>query len=109
MQRCPCIGGFDKLIRPTGKKTVACENLSTPARENISLRVCPKSNLQFPPSRLIRGAFRDRHGRRVRDAMDAAASGAIFCATNDAATYGEVVWSWRSDAGAKVAESSAND
>ena len=36
--------------------------------------------------------------------MDAAASGAIFCATNDAAADGEVVWSWRSDAGAKVAE-----
>jgi hypothetical protein len=27
----------------------------------------------------------------------------IFARTNDAATYGEVVWSWRSDAGAKVA------
>jgi len=34
--------------------------------------------------------------------MDAAASGAIFARTNDAATYGEVVWSWRSNAGAKV-------
>ncbi len=41
--------------------------------------------------------------------MDAAASGAIFARTNDAATYGEVVWSWRSNAGAKVADSSAND
>src|SRR5437016_246327 len=29
--------------------------------------------------------------------------------TNDADADGEVVWSWRSDAGAKVAESSAND
>jgi len=34
--------------------------------------------------------------------MDAAASGAIFARTNDAATYGEVVWFWRSNAGAKV-------
>jgi len=34
--------------------------------------------------------------------MDAAASGAFFAQTNDAATYGEVVWSWRSDAGAKL-------
>jgi hypothetical protein len=41
--------------------------------------------------------------------MDAAASGAIIARTNDAAADGEVVWSWRSDAGAKVAESSAND
>ena len=33
----------------------------------------------------------------------------FFARTNDAAADGEVVWSWRSDAGAKVAESSAND
>src|SRR5262245_27466058 len=39
------------VICPTGKKTVASENLSSPARENIPLRVCPKSNLQFPPPR----------------------------------------------------------
>jgi hypothetical protein len=69
-----------KLICSTGKKTVACENLSTPARENIPLRVCPKSNLQFPTSRPTRGAYRDRHGRWAWDAMDAAASGAILCA-----------------------------
>jgi hypothetical protein len=97
------------VICPTGKKFVARENLSTPARENIPLRVCPKSNLQFPMSRPTRGAYRDRHGRWAWDAMDAAVSGAIIARTNDAATYGEVVWSWRSDAGAKVAESSAND
>ena len=36
--------------------------------------------------------------------MDAAASGAIIARTNDAATYGEVVWFWRSDAGAKFLE-----
>jgi len=48
------------------------------------------------------GAYRDRHGRRAGDAMDAAASGAIIALTNDAAAYGEVVWFWRSDAGAKV-------
>jgi len=38
------------------------------------------------------GAYRDRHGRRAGDAMDAAASGAIIALTNDAAAYGEVVW-----------------
>src|SRR5258708_31144816 len=42
--------------------------------------------------------------------MDAAASGAIFCATNDAAADGEIVWSWRSNAGAKfVAIRTTND
>ena len=35
-----------------------------------------------------RGAFRDRHGRRVRDAVDAAA-----LLTNGAEADGEVVWS----------------
>jgi hypothetical protein len=33
--------------------------------------------------------------------MDALASGAILARTNDAVAYGEVAWSWRSDAGAK--------
>jgi hypothetical protein len=36
--------------------------------------------------------------------MDAVAAGAIFCATNEAAADGEIVWSWRSDAGAKVVD-----
>jgi hypothetical protein len=36
--------------------------------------------------------------------MDAAASGAIIARTNDVAADGEVVWSWRSDAGAQVLE-----
>jgi hypothetical protein len=35
--------------------------------------------------------------------MDAAVSGAILARTNDAVAYGEVVWSWRPDAGAKLA------
>ena len=35
--------------------------------------------------------------------MDAAASGAIIARTNDVAADGEVVWSWRPDAGAKLA------
>jgi hypothetical protein len=38
----------------------------------------------------------------VRDAVAAVASGAFFARTNDADADGEVVWSWRSNAGAKV-------
>src|SRR6266704_5499063 len=34
---------------------------------------------------------------------------AILARTNGVCADGEVVWSWRSDAGAKVVESSAND
>jgi hypothetical protein len=35
--------------------------------------------------------------------MDAAASGAVTARTNDAIADGEIVWSWRPDAGAKLA------
>jgi hypothetical protein len=93
-----------QVICPTGKNFVACENLSTPSRENIPLRVYPKSNLQFPPSRPTRGALRDRHGRWARDAMDAHRRARFTCADERRCADGEVVWSWRSDAGAKLVE-----
>jgi hypothetical protein len=35
--------------------------------------------------------------------VDAAASGAVIARTNDVAADGEVVWFWRSEAGAKSA------
>ena len=46
------------------------------------------------PSRAARGAFRDRHGRwcGMRWMW-------LYRSTSDAATDGEVVWSWRLDAG----------
>ena len=42
--------------------------------------------------------------RGARDVMDALASG-VFNAGRNARAYGEVVWSWRRDAGAKLAGS----
>ena len=42
--------------------------------------------------------------RWVRDAVDALASG-VFTPDENAKAYGEVVWSWRRDAGAKLAGS----
>ena len=39
--------------------------------------------------------------RGARDAVDALASG-VFNAGRNARAYGEVVWSWRRDAGAKL-------
>ena len=39
--------------------------------------------------------------RGARDVMDALASGGFFAGRN-ARAYGEVVWSWRRDAGAKL-------
>src|ERR1700682_1853509 len=68
--------------------------LSSPACKNILVFIRPKSLLELRHPVPHRGAFRDRHGRRVRDAVDAAASGApMACWTNDADADGEVVWS----------------
>jgi hypothetical protein len=41
--------------------------------------------------------------------VDASASGVFFAPDENAEAYGEVVWSWRRDAGAKLAELSADD
>ena len=57
-----------------------------------------------------RGVTADRHETWVRDAMDAGGVERVHVArTNDADADGEVVWSWRSEAGAKAAESFADD
>src|ERR1700694_691884 len=103
--------GCYSLILPDGQIT---DLLSSPSAKNISLLRRPKSTLQIPPSRPERGALRGRHGRWVRDAVDAAASGAggghhttqraaadarcdrratQSARTNDADADGEVVWS----------------
>jgi hypothetical protein len=58
-----------------------------------------KSEASFLPSRgLAEGRFAIVTNRGLRDAMDAASRQTIV-----EVTYGEVVWSWRPDAGAKSA------
>jgi hypothetical protein len=44
---------------------------TSPLRKNNLLRRSPKSTLEIPPSCTRGGAYRDRHGRWVRDAVDA--------------------------------------
>jgi hypothetical protein len=78
-------------------------------RANLSqpdgIAVTPKSAADFARPAPERGALRDRHGRWARDAMDAA-----MCETNALPADGEVVWSWRPDAGVKFAgDDPAND
>ena len=58
------------VICPTGKSVIW---LSSPSAKNISLLRRPKSLLELRHPVPHRGAFRDRHGRRERDAVDAAA------------------------------------
>jgi hypothetical protein len=62
--------------------------LSSPARKNISVRARPKSLLDSRHPGPHQGAFRDRHERRARDAVDV---GGAFDESADA--DGEVVWS----------------
>jgi hypothetical protein len=96
------------VICPSGKKTFARENLSSPARKKIPLRDDPKSNLHFSPSRSHkRGA--SRSSRTLEAGCDGRGSRRRICATNDAIADGEIAWSWRPDAGAKLAERSADD
>src|SRR5216683_5752220 len=82
---------------PDRQKNVARENLSSPARKNISLPVTPKSvaSLRHPAS--------SKRGVRVVTNVEAGCGGRGGVEkTSDAAADGEIVWSWRSDAGAKV-------
>jgi hypothetical protein len=85
-----CGGAAGQLICPTGW---IGDLLSSPFCENFLLRRLVETALLIPPSRPERGAYRDRHGRWVRDAVDAAASAHESAQTNDADADGEVVWS----------------
>ena len=83
------------------------QNLSIPSHKNISLNPSGKSKVKSRPSRPARGAYRDRHGRRVRDAVAAAMPGAQDVRRADVsvnehsapdesiAADGKTVWSWR--------------
>jgi hypothetical protein len=76
--------------------------------KNISLLISVNQN--YNPRRLIpeRGVDR-RHRTLGWDAVDAGSVGAFFAPDEALSAYGEVVWSWRRDAGAKPAEQSAGD
>src|SRR5712664_3835072 len=64
------------LICPSGSLLI---RVSSPLCKNILLRHLVETDLLIPPARPTRGAYRDRHGRWARDAVDAAA----FCARGD--------------------------
>jgi hypothetical protein len=76
------------------------KKLSSPFCKNISVFQNGKSGLKARCPVPARGALRGRHERWVRDAMDAAASGAQ-AQTNEVEADGKIVWSWRPDAGVK--------
>ena len=51
--------------------------------------------------RLQEGRFAIVTKRGAREAMDALASGELFSPDENAGAYGQAVWFWRRDAGAK--------
>jgi hypothetical protein len=67
--------------------------VSSPVSKNILLRALVETAIQLAHPVPIRGAFRDRHGRWARDAVDVMRRSAIFCADERRITDGEVVWS----------------
>jgi hypothetical protein len=87
---------------PTGKSP---EGASSPSGKNILIFRNRKPAYIHPHPVPARGAFRERHGRRGGDAVDAAAR-----ETGDADADGEVVWFRHPQAGVKfAAQGSAGD
>src|SRR5579863_767394 len=65
----PEAANLTALICPSGN---LAKSLSSPIAKNNSLRGSVEAALLIPPSRArSRGAYRDRHGRWARDAVDA--------------------------------------
>src|ERR1700733_13532875 len=80
-----------QLICPSGCFAIS---LSIAVRRNISFRGEVETVLSISHPASTRGAYRDRHGRWVRDAVDAmAAQRKHFAWTSGADADGEVVWS----------------
>ncbi|WP_315768621.1 MULTISPECIES: hypothetical protein [unclassified Bradyrhizobium] len=74
------VGRVEQLNSRTVSTRIA---LFSPCRKNISLSIYPKS-CSYPASRPTEGALRDRHGRRVRDAMGVSGrSASLLARTND--------------------------
>jgi hypothetical protein len=53
----------------------------------------------------MRGAYRDRHGRGVRDAVGVSGCSVLSRAGERSDAYGEIVWSWPLGAEVKLARS----
>jgi hypothetical protein len=65
--------GDRRLICPTGCSAIP---VSSPTCKNFSLSRLVETGIGRMSPAPARGAYRDRHGRWVQDAVDAAASGA---------------------------------
>ena len=75
---------------PSGKSAISCPAL---LQKDFCFQLTQIISLSVAVPCPMRGAFRDRHGRWARDAVDAVASSRLLAWTNDADADGEVVWS----------------
>jgi hypothetical protein len=75
------------------------------SRKKYSVLCSPQISGFISLSRLVQGAFRDRHGRGGGERWPREIA-AFFSRmrTNDRFADGQAVWSWRPDAGAKLAK-----
>src|SRR5439155_19467504 len=83
--------------------------VSSPGIKNISLHISVNQNYNCARLAPTRGAYHDRH-----DTLGAGCDGRFgvrrfLTPDENAKAYGEVVWSWRRDAGAKLVEQFASD
>ena len=109
----PIVGRSRKSIDPisspaAGKSLLLIGNYVKPQNKKYFAFPEVKIMALIRPSRPTRGAFRDRHDALGGAAVDALASGMFFMPDENARAYGEVVWSWRRDAGAKLLRSQAS-
>src|SRR5439155_12928495 len=88
-----------------GKSLLIFRIVSSPGSKNISLHISVNQNYNSARLAPTRGAYHDRH-----DTWGAGCDGRFgvrrfFAPDENAEAYGEVVWSWRRDAGAKFLRS----
>jgi hypothetical protein len=73
-------------------------------REKYSAFVFSEIDASYSHPALERGAFRDRHERWAREAVDASGlQRAMSAQTNNTDADGQAAWSWHPDADVKVA------
>src|SRR5437667_4220746 len=96
----------DQILLSVGQITSDFQNQCQAPESKIFHYTILEIRIITPPvSRPHEGRIMIVTTRGARDAVDALASGAFLAPDENAKAYGEVVWSWRRDAGAKFLRS----
>src|SRR5439155_1260805 len=100
--------GRRRLAKPgqiTSDCQKSCQAPKSKRIKNIPLHNSGNQNYNLRHPGPHEGRFAIVTMRWAGDAVDALASGVFFAPDENAKAYGEVVWSWRRDAGAKLLRS----